>query len=242
MYFRLRNVEQADAHFQQSLAIREKTLADKPGDPAAKWNVARVCGAIGDFRLQAGNLAGSEPMCQRSLTILQEISKADQGRADYRRDLGVAHYRYGQLLLRLDNRDDAIAQFEQCRSVRQALASGEKATERLKMDWRLALAHCGEHEDAAKYVAAVEADPSVDTELLVLAARAYAVCSSVAGIDAGLAAEYRDKSLATLQKVLSAGFQDVFTLQMEPDFDSIREDPRFEQLGSKTAVTSPPST
>ena len=88
-------------------------------------------------------------------------------------------------------------------------------------------------------MATVESDPNLDAELLVLAARAFAVCSAAAANDPALASDYRDKTFAVLRRVLAGGYQDLFTLQVEPDFDPIRNDPRFAELVSESTIGQP---
>ena len=230
MSFRLQRNEDAEAFFQQALDIREKVFADKPDDLGAKWNLSRLCGAVGDFNLQTGKHEAAEKFCQRSLTLIQQISDADPMRADFRRDLGMARYRLGLLQLRSENAEAARTHFEKCREVRQRLADVPTATPRQKLDWKLAQAHCGEHEEVARFLALIETEKAIDAELLTLIARAYATCSRVASVEEPLASRYRDKCFETLQKLLDTGYRDVVTLQMEPDFDPIRSDSRFAEI------------
>ena len=254
MSFRLKKPDDAERYFDESLKIREQALADATTEServVATWNVARLCSVIADFRIQASqlfaadsfdepapdvsrrHLEGAEAFTNRSIELFTKLSEADMSRADFRSDLSKALFRLGLLRLRQQKPSEASDAFDRCRKIREVFAQGEKATQKQKLEWYVVRSRCGDHAEAAQFVDAIAKADKVDQESLLLVAKTNAACAAAVAANsdmAPLATEYRDRAFAALQRLIQNGYQDLLTLELEPDFDPLRADPRFKSL------------
>jgi hypothetical protein len=160
---------------------------------------------------------------------MQELVETDAENALYQRDLGLAHYRLGNLALRRGDHRAADEQFGLSLEVRQSLADKDPANDRRQMELMLALAHCKQHVRAAEMAAAFRQKPEVDNELLLDVARAYAQCAAAAGEDSQ-AETYLQQAYAAVAAAVDEGYKDAVYLEAEVDFDPLRTHEGFQAL------------
>ncbi len=229
MLHRLRKPSEAEPYYRQSMGIREQLYAAAPKDPNSKFNLARVVGMLGEFFFQSGRTDDAEPLFQRAAVIVQELASADEKNTDYRRDLGIAHYRLGQLYARKMDNTKSAEHFKICRELREGLVDNNAPNVKRQMELMLVLAHCGEHVVATELAEKLQQGTN-DNELLLDVTRCYAQCSKVVAVQPELVERYTRKALETLKTVREGGYNDLFNLEVDPDFDPLRGNPEFQKL------------
>ncbi len=226
--FRIEDNAAANTRFDESLGVVEDVFRQKPKILAVKQELSRACSLTGDFHLRIGETEKARPLFERALALTKEIVNADPKKFDYQWDLGHAHYRLGLLALRAKDEGGGRAQFESCRTVREKLATRDKANDRRQMELMLPLAHCGKHTEAAA-IATKLLSGMTDGELLVDVARCYAQCAAATS-DETLRNHYMTDAIQAISNAVKHGYRDVVYLSTEVDFDSLRATEGFRSL------------
>ncbi len=215
--------------YGDELELREKLLAAAPTNRNHRFELARTHGNLGDIYLHTDNLDDAEMQYQAALQHVQGLVEVDKEIADYQRDLGLAHYRLGNLALRRGETEQAAEQFARSLEVREALVARDATNDRRQMELMLALAHCKQHVRAAEMAATYRQKPEADNELLLDVARAYAQCAAAVSEPAE-AAGYCEQAVEAITAALANGYKDAVYLEMEPDYEPLRSHPKFKEL------------
>jgi hypothetical protein len=111
--------------------------------------------------------------------------------------------------------------------LRRQLASdpGAKVAE---SDLMLALARCGDHEEAARIARRMIEKPPQNAAFYVDSACGLAI--SAAGVDGDLKRGYTDEAVAGIRRAMDRGWRDLGRLKVDPDLDPIRDDSAFQSL------------
>ncbi len=99
-----------------------------------------------------------------------------------------------------------------------------------QVDLMLAFARCGEHAQAAQIAERLIASPPKDEFLYVQAACGYAIAARAAAGDEGLVRRYKSAAFDCLRQARKRGWNDVETLEIDPDLEPIRKDPEFKAV------------
>jgi hypothetical protein len=93
----------------------------------------------------------------------------------------------------------------------------------------LSFARAGKDADAERLAASLLKQAARDRQVLFQVACALSVVSGVTA-DKETATRCRDQAFQVLRDAIAAGWKDPGGLEADPDFDAIREDPRFKEL------------
>jgi serine/threonine protein kinase len=163
---------------------------------------------------------------------------------DHRRAYARALYDLGRMEVRVSNDKSAkpndhlkscVAVYEEILRDYPVFLGGEDS----RLDRLLAVALLGKHEEAAAEVDRVFVK-FAGKDFLYRGARIYALCASAVAAgrppekltpeEKKLQETYRDKALNALKSAVSAGYDEWSKLRLDPDFDSVRSDPRFQEI------------
>src|SRR5881392_361187 len=83
-------------------------------------------GQIGDARKAQGKLQDALESYETSLSLRDQLVKADGTNMDWQADLAASHGKLGQLFMELNQPDEALALFKKGRSIVVAIVAREK--------------------------------------------------------------------------------------------------------------------
>ena len=220
---------------EKEIADRESRRALELGPELAESHVAR-----GDVL----SISNDYPGAERSY---QEAIRLNPGSFD-------AYYRYARTCFQSGKLEEALALFRRAAEVRpedfQALLLAELPLRRLG---RLEDARAVRGEGLLRVERQLELDPN-DSRALILgagalivedrtralawAARAIAVAPDEPSVTVNAACMYarigmKEEALELLAQTLGRGYGKRDWLENDPDYDSIRDDPRFQELMAK---------
>ena len=233
--FRLGNTSSAEK-VNLAMVQRRKAIAEaNPTDMQSQVEYARFCGHAGEFYVLTGRAADGQALLEESVRLLSKAVTDNSQVAANKEYLSFSHYRLGCLWDELNNAEKANEQFQQSRKYREELYRDVKQSEKWQSQLMLALARCGEVDEAKRMADSLNKSLKSDAELLIEQARALAQCVRVSKSD-----EER-KSLIegafdALQKALAGGYRDPSKLRCEPDLKPLHDDPRFNALLSTIAT------
>jgi serine/threonine-protein kinase len=227
--YRMGDSASAIAYFNEAQKIQDALMQKYSAAPFVKRYAASACMLIGDFYLRAGNNDVAARLFNEALKLTMELRAADQKLFDYKWDLTFAHYRLGQLALRMDDPASAKNHFEESRKLRDELAMNDKINERRKMELMLAQAHCGLDAEAAKLAQSLEKSVKPDAEFQIDLGRTYAQCFA-GTTNAKLKAQYSADALRVLRAAVESGYRDTVYLEREVDLDPLRNLPEFASV------------
>jgi tetratricopeptide (TPR) repeat protein len=243
---RLDQLDESEQLFRQALAEREAIVQGTPGPASVvvllKTDVGQSRMYLGDFPLMYRKdraAAGAEfEACRETFSALL---KEEPGSLDLRERLGATHYRLGMSAADPGKAKEAYAE---CLKIRRELASIDPQDTLAGVEVALALARVGKPDEAEKAVGSLLKQAGKDRQVLLQVACALSILSGTTA-DKETAGRYRDQAFQALRDLVKAGWTDRGGLESDPDFDFIREDPRFKELlqalPKPTEVVPPPS-
>jgi tetratricopeptide (TPR) repeat protein len=228
---RLGRLEMAEKLFRESLVDRETLVQNTPRPaPAAVMLQADVGQGrmyLGDFllffRRDRAAAATEYAACQ---DLFASLLKAEPDSLDLRQRLSAAYYRLGVTAVEPAKAKNAFAE---CLRLRQELARIDPKDAQSGVELALALARAGDSAEAERVVTALLKQAGTDRQVLFQIACTYSVLASKS-TDRKTADRYCDEAFQVLRDVIVAGWRDPGGLETDPDFDAIRDDPRFKEL------------
>ena len=123
----------------------------------------------------------------------------------------------------------------ECVELREALVADDPKSERRAIELLLVRARICDHTDVATAAAELERKPNLDREVLVELAQCYS--QMAAGLTDGdrLRAEYLDRARGLIRRALEKGYTDRVVLETDPDLDTVRAAPGFQDILSAAA-------
>lgn len=105
----------------------------------------------------------------------------------------------------------------------------------------VALARCYEHAEAAAIAKEMAESPPTSEVFYFQAGCGYALAAGCVPGDAALALRYTSAAIACLRQAKKTGWNDVESLEIDPDLEPIRKSPQFRELLAefKQTVASP---
>lgn len=226
--FRVGDSPTAGESFDESITIIEDIYRQKPTILMVKQEVARANALKGDYHLRNGETEKARGHFEKALSFTKELVKADSKKFDYQWDLGHAHYRLGLAAVRAKDEGAGKEHFDNCRIVRDKLATQDKSNERRQMELMLPLAHCGKQAEASTIATKLlGAEP--DRELLIDVARCYAQCAA-ASADETIRKKFTTDAVQSVAKAVNQGYRDIVYLSTDVDLDPLRGQDDFTLL------------
>src|SRR5262249_26292141 len=131
-------------------------------------------------------------------------------------------------LTRLGETDNAKALYRECLDIRRALPQGPDDKIQ-QINLAVALARCGEHEEAVGISRRLLADSQHSAEIAIEVACALALCAG-ATADPALKSRYTEETYAAIRDGCAQGWKDFERFRVDPDLDPVRGDPAFGRL------------
>ncbi|MGE0760559.1 MAG: protein kinase, partial [Pirellulaceae bacterium] len=251
IHYRLGDAARAEQLYREALADREKALAEHPQNRVFLHDVALSHMSLGNLLLLVHNqpgqawqqytaalgtflkLANDQPTSSRALR--------DYAGAQYR--LGATFRRARQQHLKLPNGQEApdpLPHFEEARKRREKVAVDPQDFQS-RIELALAVARCQRWAEAERLALelAAKARETKDSYLLFQVACTWALCADVPDTD--MRDRCRDAAFQVLDELLASGWQDLVTLQNDPDLDPIRSDARFARVTSSVLSSATPA-
>ena len=219
-------------HLERSFENR-RALAD--ADPENVPNLRDIYRSYEDFGhfalMRLADPAGARTYYQQAVDGMAGLVARDEQSAIFREDLALAHYFLATALLKLGDREGSLASYRRCRDLRRPLAADPEAR-MARLNLMLALARCGDHDEAATIARELIARDPRNAQLSVEAACGLALSAGAAAeaADADLARSYADEAVAALRDAIGRGWRDYDRLKVDPDLDPIRDAPAFVAL------------
>lgn len=233
--FRLGNTAAAEKLNLAAVQRRKEIFEAKPDDLTNKVEYARFSGHAGEFYMLTGRAAEGQPQLERAVVLLSEAANDNPKIVTIKDYLSFSHYRLGCLWDELSNPVEALEQFQRCRQLREEFGGQAKDSQKRQSQLMLALARCGDIEEAKKVADSLRATAKADAELLLEQARAMAQCSRASQTE-DERKSLLDAAIGALQSAVDGGYSDPFKIKNEPDLKPLREDPRFSALIAKIAM------
>jgi eukaryotic-like serine/threonine-protein kinase len=243
--------EQADAEYQRALSLQRQLVMkanakDRPGMEVA---LRTICARLGELYLlwKKDNQRAGEYF-EQALAIAQAAADAPEASKSTRENLASTLSRLGMVKRREGEREAAASYFSKSLAMWQQLAAEEDPEVLLaQSEWALALGRAGEQAAAARQAEQLEKLSPDYARNLYNVACCYALCagavsesSSAGDPDArmqSLRDEYVAKAVATFERwVKLSKVDDVQYLRLDPDVDSLRDEPAFRALLDSVAA------
>jgi serine/threonine-protein kinase len=220
----------AGEQFAEALRLGEDLVKRHPGAPSFKGDMAEVQGARGDALLRFRKAEEAEKNYEESLRNLRVKIDSDPHDIKQQPLLALAHERLGAVSAALGKRPEAEKHFKEALRLRQRLWEIQPTNVVREAAYLLALARCGQREEAAAGAAKLlpGAAEEKKTVLLLDVARCYAACA--AG-DGPKKREYSEQAVAALKAaVAEKDYKADFVLETDPDLAAVRAAPAFKAL------------
>jgi serine/threonine-protein kinase len=241
--FHLRDAAARD-QYQKALQLREALAKADPDSVAFQNGVVDAHQKMGDMLL---HLKGAESLLavREHYTIAHELQQKlyqkNPQNTGMRQALASSHYRLGTIAQRLGGGADSQKQFRDCLQLREALAAEDPKNVYKQVELLLAQARCGEHTKAAEAADRLRKEAAEDASMLYYVGCGYALCALAAGADQpaatseprSLRERYLREAVATLRQAVDQGYQDLVSLETDPDLEAIQGVPAYKELLSR---------
>jgi eukaryotic-like serine/threonine-protein kinase len=230
LHFRMKQPKEGREYYDLAALKREEFVAERPDYWPAVYDLARTYNNAGFVHYPQGHEpAVAREYHQKALELIEARAKVDPANLDTKTVLATTLYYDATCALKSGDSAGAAAGYRRCLEIREALATEPKA-KMSQVDLMVALARCGKHAEAAKIAAHLIASPPKDEFLYFQAACGYALAAEAAAGNETLAGQYKAAALNCLREGKNHGWNDPATLEIDPDLEPIREDPRFVAL------------
>lgn len=222
----------------KAIDLYTKLLERDPDDLATRREAAEVSRELCDRLLDLRRFADVRVHAERDLKLTKELlwtPELSYARYEHTRP----SYRLGLVELHAGNREAALKQFRHCVELRRELVEARPTNTTYKLMLAGALARAEEHEEAVRlveqelkswpwsFIVAIDA-VTVDgvSADAVLRGRPE---KELTAEEKALRAKYLDQALTHLERGVTWHYKDVVRLTGDPDFDPIRNQPRFQK-------------
>jgi serine/threonine-protein kinase len=235
-------------NYEKALHIREEVEgAVRAGNnkgllPAVLRNIALAHLNLGDVSLfLERDPKASEHEYKLAQSYLDEADKLLPDTASGLRVVSNAQYRLGVTHEMLEQLDLSKQELARCVELRRKLVKGDEEGIEANAALMTALARSGDHQEAAAIADEVVKRAPNEPRFLFEASCTYSLCQAAVKalsksgqtppLEAGeLATQYGNKAIASIKQAIDRGWKDAITLHTDPDLDSAREDPRFQEI------------
>jgi serine/threonine-protein kinase len=230
--------DDAENHYRAAVKERESILADTPEKegqgPTLRADLAHARMYLGDFLLMArDDRAAAVAEYDAALKLLTGVLKLVPDHLGLQQHVAAVHYRLGFAATRrsgfakLFAVEEAGRHFGECLKLREALTKIDPADVHAKAELMLALGRVGRVAEADKLALELLGRKVLDRQTRFQAICGLAVASG--GADDPEARKRRDRAFAELAELVR-GWKALGQLQMDPDLEALRADPRFAKV------------
>jgi tRNA A-37 threonylcarbamoyl transferase component Bud32/tetratricopeptide (TPR) repeat protein len=233
---KLGRLDEAEKHFRDALANRESLLKSVPGSstPPMSALVRQLKTDVGQSRMYLGDFllmfrkdrVAAAAEYAAGLDVFSLLLKAEPDSLDLRERLGATYYRLGLAAIDPDKAREA---YVESLKIREELAKIDPKDMQSGVQVALSLARAGKHADAERMAETLLKQAGKDRQVLFQVACTLSILSGTSA-DRETADRCRDHAFQVLRDLATAGWKERRALETDPDFDAIRQDPRFEEL------------
>jgi tRNA A-37 threonylcarbamoyl transferase component Bud32/tetratricopeptide (TPR) repeat protein len=198
---------------------------------------------VGEYELiVAKDPARARALYEESLAIRESLAEPPEIQG-CQRELGQTHYVLAATALKAGDRAAAEHSFQISMKIRRRLLAKDPANSGLRFEAMVASARAGMVKDAEAMAEGFARDarekyqhqPAARMQFLRRAAFGFGLCADGVGVGqmGPLSPEreqqrkdYLDRAFACLDQAIAAGYQNAAELELDPDFDPLRSDPR----------------
>jgi tetratricopeptide (TPR) repeat protein len=227
----------------KSIQINREQLAAMPATEASRarvfamQQVAQLLQVSGRYCLRFGYLERGTKAMLEAVDLYRDAYESDPALSQSRQDYGNGLHYAGVLFEARGMPKDALVQYERARVIRQSsidLTPADSAPNPAdQAALALTLSRMGAFEPTLALLSKLEEQPKASFDLSIDIARCYAQLYRQSQEDDRQ--RFLDRALTMLERVPEQGLLHPFLIDREPDFDSIRQEVRFqkvvEQLG-----------
>jgi tetratricopeptide (TPR) repeat protein len=223
------DMKKANAHFEKSLEICESLIKRFPQDTSFKADLAAIAGHFGDVELRFGQTDDAAKSYQKSRENLLVVLNRNVEDTAHQALTALTHERLAALALKQNNQAEAARRFQEALKIREDACQIEPNNQTWQAAHALALARVGKTAEAGKIADGLCQRTPKSAELLLQAARSYAVCLRHE-TDPTKQRQLIEKALKALQDVLATGWKDDRLIETDPDLAPVRKDAGYDEL------------
>jgi tetratricopeptide (TPR) repeat protein len=227
---RMGNLVEGQRLYDKSFELREQNLAENRDYWPAQNDIALSYNQQGQMRFpQGSDPKAARDFHRKALVVLEKRANAEPSDLENKHTLAETLYYEATCALHSGDKPGSEKGFRRCLEICKELMTDPKGKvwESLLM---LALARCGDYDQAAAKAAALVETPPKDERIYVVAADGYALAAGAAGSNASLVRRYKAKALECLRKAKERGWADVASLEKDTDLEPIRNEQEFQDL------------
>ncbi len=217
-----------EQQFGKAVEICEELARRDPGEFSQKEDLADIYGARGDAQLRLGKVDQAASSYAQALRNIQAVVKRFPDAVSPLPLLALTHERACRTRTApWQPRGEAEKQYRTALELRDELMQIEPKNLAWQASHALALARCGKHEQAATEAEKLRKAAQRSTELLLQAARCFAVCASV---DTPAEKQYLAKALDALAEAVKENYRDATALETDPELEVLRAEAPYQAL------------
>jgi serine/threonine-protein kinase len=242
--------------FEKCQEITERLAVADPENTGTQWQLAILYSRLGDVDLQAGALQQALANYQKSMGTCERLAASDAQNAEARRAVAIGNFKLGDAHLRLAATEPARAHYQKYLEISQQLAKADPSNAQLTLDIAIGFCKLGQVSERDKedpqaarwHTQGLELLQRLDQEhrlpgrpedagTLFDVARSYGRAHQLLDANAQPSPEHErakeeftEKTLAAVRYAVTLGYRKLDRLQNEQDLQSIRKNPRYQEV------------
>jgi serine/threonine protein kinase len=214
-------------HHQTALRLCAELVKEFPKDDSFAADLAFVSLTYGDAYLRKGQREEARKWYQKHLPDVEAAALQKPGSPWLQFVLAQAYGRLGVLLVQEGQPSLAAEPLDKALKKWEKLAREQPNNLSYQAAWCVALARCGKCATAQEKAEALLKRAPKHPEVLIQAARCFALC---AGAGPSEKLPLREKAVGLLRQAVEQGYRNATALEREPDWQRLESAPGFPQL------------